>query len=352
MKIIQVMPEFGLAGAEIMAENLIYNLQESGVDVIVVSFYEFHSPITERMKSKNIQIVYLNKKRGLDFSIISKLRALCQKERPNAIHTHRYVLPYVFLATIGLNIKIVHTVHNVAEKEVPLKQQKLQYLLFRNKRIIPVAITPLVKESIEKRYKIEKRKIPMVFNGIDLNNYYQKADYSLHNQGVILHVGRFTDQKNHRVLIKAFRKVIMQHPDCILKLIGDGELLDDIKKLCKEYSIQDNVIFMGLRDDISKQMVDSDIFVLPSNYEGMPITLIEAMATGLPIIATAVGGVPDMLTSMNGVLIENKCDDLAKAIELLLNSKEKRSKLGKKAIEDSIRFSSREMTKNYLNLYQ
>ena len=118
MKIIQIMPEFGLAGAEIMAENLSYGLSNKGNDVILVSFYSKETEITKRLVQHGFEIVYLDKRQGFDKTIITKLRKLFVKEKPEVIHTHRYVLPYVFIAAYGIPLRIVHTVHNVATKEV------------------------------------------------------------------------------------------------------------------------------------------------------------------------------------------------------------------------------------------
>ena len=117
MKIIQIMPDFGMAGAETMVENLTYGLAAEGHDVLVISLFDLHTAITERIENRGIKIKYLGKKRGFDPSIISKMRKIIKAYQPDVIHTHRYVLPYAFLASMGFKAKRVHTVHNVAQKE-------------------------------------------------------------------------------------------------------------------------------------------------------------------------------------------------------------------------------------------
>ena len=114
MRIIQVMPEFGLAGAEVMAENLAYGLKNEGHDVLILSFYSMHTAITDRLEKNGIRIEYLGKKKGLDLSIVFKMRKIMKRFKPDVVHTHRYVLPYAFFAAAGLNAKRVHTVHNIA----------------------------------------------------------------------------------------------------------------------------------------------------------------------------------------------------------------------------------------------
>lgn len=351
MKIIQVLPAFGLAGAEIMAETLIYELKKNNIEPVVVSLYNFNSSITDRITSQNIKIYYLDKKVGFDFSVITKLRKIVKAEKPDAIHTHLYVLPYVYLSTLGLPIKIVHTIHNIADKEVSAKQQILHKYLFPKKRVIPVAISPLVKETVINRYGRKLKNIPMVYNGIDMTKYFPKKDYSLHNEGTIVHIGRFNAQKNHSMLIMAFKMVTEHYPNAKLLLVGDGELKQTVMNLVEDYHMNKNIIFMGLRDDISDILFNSDIFVLPSNYEGMPMTIIEAMSTGLPIIATRVGGIPDMISDKSGILIDNDYKELASKIILLLSDERLREKIGYIAEEESKNFSSYAMAKKYISLY-
>ena len=118
MKIIQIMPEFSLAGAEIMCENLTYELHKLGYDVFIISMYNYHSEITERMEKNGIKIWYLDKMPGWDFSMIEKMEKIFIQEKPDVIHTHRYVMQYAIPAAILAKVKRrIHTVHSVAKAE-------------------------------------------------------------------------------------------------------------------------------------------------------------------------------------------------------------------------------------------
>lgn len=353
MKIIQIMPEFGLAGAEVMAENLAYGLKNKGHDVIMVSLYKLNTPITDRLEKQGITINYLGKKRGFDLSIVPKLRKIIKRYNPDVIHTHRYVLPYAFLSSFGLRIKRIHTVHNMAEKEVPYKQIRLQKILFRYLKVIPVAITPLTQQSIENCYGIKRRDIPLVYNGIDLSKCIKKKKVSIGEKITILHVGRFAKQKNHKMLIEAFSDVINQYPNCELKLVGNGDLVKDVKDQVYKLHLTKNVHFLGLMSDVYEIMSESDIFVLPSVYEGMPITLIEAMGTGLPIIATSVGGVPDIIEDKkSGLLINVSKQELADAIINIIKNQELRATISNGAYKSAYKFSMENMTNSYIALYE
>jgi glycosyltransferase involved in cell wall biosynthesis len=354
MKIIQIMPEFGLAGAEIMCENLIYELVEQGEEVVVVSLYDYHSAITERLEKKNIKVIYLHKKPGLDFSMIIKLVKLFKIEKPDVIHTHRYVMQYAIPAAIITGIKQrVHTVHNVAKKENSNLARKVNFLFFKFAHVIPVALSEKIQKTIEEEYRINIKKIPVILNGIDLKKCLPKSSYNLNNPIRILHIGRFSEQKNHEGLVQAFALFVKLHPDSKLILVGDGEKKTHIENLVNEFNLSSKVLFCGIQSDIYGYLHDADIFILPSLYEGVPMTLIEAMGTGLPIVATAVGGVPDMLNNEKEALLTSKnVDELCAALNRFVEDQSFRELCGNNALKRSQLFASKYMADQYISIYK
>ena len=146
MKIIQIMPEFGLGGAEIMCETLTYGLKKYGHNVIVVSLFDYQSAITKRMKDHEIDIRYMNKHPGLDLSIIFKLVKLFREEKPDVIHTHRHVLQYAVPAAILAGVKRrIHTIHSVATKENNKIGRIFNKISFCACGVIPVALSSAVR---------------------------------------------------------------------------------------------------------------------------------------------------------------------------------------------------------------
>ena len=126
MKILQVIPYFCFGGAETMCENLTYVLQKQGHQVTVVSLYARRTPISERMEHAGVRILYLDKKMGLDLSMIPKLRKIMRAEQPDVVHTHLDVIKYAVAAARMAGVhKCVHTVHNVADKEAEGRVQKI-----------------------------------------------------------------------------------------------------------------------------------------------------------------------------------------------------------------------------------
>ena len=354
MKIVQIMPEFGLAGAEVMCENLIYELIKLGHKVTVVSMYNYHSVITERLEREGVEIRYLNKKPGLDLSIVAKISRILREIRPDVVHTHLYCAKYAIPASIVARVKHrVHTVHNIAEKENEALARKLNKFFFAHCKVIPVALSELIRYSIVKEYRIEKDNVPVIYNGINLSKCMCKDDYSIKGSFKILHIGRFSEQKNHIGLLNAFKQFHDKCSDSELWLVGDGEKRSEIEMFVNENGLDSSVKFFGLRNDVYDILHDADVFTLPSNYEGIPMTLIEAMGTGLPIVATAVGGIPDMLTNdVNALLVDNKTDAIANAFEQYFLSEDMRKTHGKSARTRSTAFSAITMASQYERVYK
>ncbi len=355
MRIMHVVPELKLAGAQIMVENLSSKLKGKGQEPIIVSLYNINTPIVERLNSAGIKVYFLDKKSGFDPRAILRLRKLIKKEKPDIIHTHSYALKYAYFAVKATKYKrLVHTVHNLADRETTPINLKLERKLFRKGKVQPVAISPLIKESIMLFYDLGSDSVPMIFNGIPLDKCLVKKDYKEKNDRVrIIHIGRFQEQKNHEMIVRAMVDVCKKHPESKLSLFGEGELLDSVKKQVEELKIDSKIVFEGLTDDPYKELNSSDIFILPSKWEGMPITLIEAMASAMPCVVTAVGGVPDMVEdNISGLISEIDESDLSEKICYLIENEDVRKRLGEAALEKSKMFSSDEMCDKYIDLYK
>ena len=352
MNIVQIIPMFGLAGAETMCENLTYELVELGHKVAVISLYDYHLAITERLENAGVNIRYLGKKRGLDLSMIRKIRRVLKEIKADVVHTHLYSIEYAVPAAILAGIKHrVHTVHNIAEKENRRRARKLNKFFFKHCHVVPVALSELIRNSIVREYKLSKDKIPVVFNGIDLSRCIPKTDYSVNGNFKILHIGRFSEQKNHIGLVRAFKLFHDKHADSELWMIGDGEKKAEIEQYVAENDLGASVKFWGLQSNVYGYLHDADIFTLPSNYEGIPMTLIEAMGTGLPIVATAVGGVPDMLDDESALLVSPEDNCICEAFEKYYESEYLRRLHGEKSMEKSNLFSSSVMAEKYSEIY-
>jgi len=354
MKVMQIIPNFDLAGAETMCENLIYELSKRGVSVIAVSMYSYETSITKRLEKAGVDIRYLGKKKGLDLRVFWRFLVLFLKEKPDVVHTHLYACKTAMLMAILARVKIrVHTVHNIAERESNYLSRRINKILFKWFDVVPVALSEEVQKTVAIEYKIKAGNIPVIYNGINLDKCRKKQSYSSKSKFKVLHIGRFSEQKNHKMIIEAFYCFLKIYPNAELHLIGDGETKVIIEKYVEDHSISDHVKLLGKHGNVYPFLSDADVFILPSKYEGMPMTLIEAMGTGLPIIATAVGGVPDMLTNgKDALLIDVSKEQFIRALKRLAEDEKLRQSLGEEAWITAHKFSASCMAEKYLKIYR
>ena len=355
MKIMQIIPYFCFGGAEIMCENLTCALVKAGQEVTVVSLYDDRTPIARRMEEVGIRIVYLDKKPGFDLSMVPKLNRLIRQERPDVVHSHLNILKYAALAARLAGVsKCIHTVHSLADREAEDRIEKcIKGFYFRRGWSVPVALTPEVQSSVAEFYGLPLSRVPVIYNGIDLSRCVPKTTYETGQTLTILHVGRFDVPKNHAGLLEAFRLLRETHPECRLRLVGDGDLRPQMEALAREKGVADFVEFCGMQSNVYPYLHDADIFTLPSIYEGNPMTVIEAMGTGLPIVASRVGGIPDMIShGESGLLVEPEpkaiCDGLARLVE----DQALRQRLGEAARKQSQTFSAEHMARDYIACYR
>ncbi len=353
MKIMQVIPNFGYGGAEVMCAGLAIELKKMGHDVLVVSLYTLKTSIVDEMISNNVRFVTLGKKGGVDFFFFFKLAEIIHKEKPDVVHSHLYATKYAqFLASIfGVKTK-VFTIHNEAVKDGTKIDHFLNRFLLKFCNVTPVTLSNDLIESSCKVYGPKLRHMPVVFNGIPLDKCLPVDAYA--KEAVkFLHVGRFMEAKNHKKMVEGFVKAKKKCPNIELFMYGEGPLQSEIMQLVEKYEAVSYIHYCGISSDIYSVMHEMDVFLLPSLWEGFPMTLVEAMGTGLPIIASNVGGIPNMLkNNYSAMIIEPNSECVCESIVALCNDLSLREKLGRNALDDSVKFSSKGMALSYLNVYE
>ena len=353
-KVMLVTPTLAMGGAEIMCENLAYALRDLDIDISVISLYKKETIISKRLESAGIKVLYLNKHPGFDLKIFFKLYKLFKSEKPDVVHSHNNSIQYAMPAAILRGVKKkIHTVHNIAEKELIKPTRLIARILYHIFGVTPVALNNVVKSTVQYQYGLKDESIPTVYNGIDFSRCIVKKDYAIDGNFKILHIGRFCKEKNHEMLLRAFKMFNTNFPNSVLWLIGDGPERKHIEGLASELELNANVEFFGIQDNVYEFLSRADAFVLPSLYEGMPMTILEAMGTGLPIIATNVGGIPTIIDNhKNGILIDVDVAQLTDAFCELYQKEEIRKLLGVNAKSKSFMFSADEMAKQYVKIYE
>lgn len=349
--IVHIIPSLEIGGAEMMLEGLVLEQSKNHV-VFIISLYNYNTDISNRIINNNIKVIFLNKKHGIDLKLLFSLRKVLKSIKPNIIHTHLYALNHLLLSLFFRRKSIFHTLHTTVDKEFGLFNRLFISLFYRLKIVNPIVISNQIQQSFIKLYRF-KTPPPIIWNGVELNKIPSKENYKVNSVIKIVHIGNFKEAKNHVNLINKFYELIKINPNYELNLIGTGELLPVIQKLVFDLKLKSNVVFLGQRNDVRSILKEFDIFVLPSLWEGMPISIIEAMAAGLPIICSRVGGIPDMIDSgENGILIDSDLNQFINTIVYISSNQMTRELLGLNAKKKSIMFSSENMAEKYMLYYE
>jgi glycosyltransferase involved in cell wall biosynthesis len=205
-----------------------------------------------------------------------------------------------------------------------------------------IAVSEEVKTSITKTLPaIPQKKIVSICNSVDVQRYGKHGERAAlrhelglgEHQQVAAMVATFKEQKGHRYLLDALPKVVKEFPDLSVLFIGDGELKTEIQAQALGLHLENHVHFLGNRQDVPALLAASDFFVLPSLWEGLPMALIEAMASGLPVIATQVSGTSQvMVHGETGLLVApGNAKELERAMLDLLSHPDMFMKMGKAA---------------------
>jgi glycosyltransferase involved in cell wall biosynthesis len=251
-------------------------------------------------------------------------------------------------------------VHNIAECEIEPRARWLQRLVYRQ-GVIPVAVAREVAASLERMYGIGGCRV--VWNCIPIDLYASpqttraawRAKQGFPEEAILfVCVARFAPQKNHALLINAFAKGPASDPRAHLVLAGEGVLRAELQVRVNQLGLTSRVHFLGLRTDIPDVLGASDVFVLSSAYEGNPLSVIEAMAAGLPVVGTSVGGVPELLQNgTEGFIVPpDNAEQLSDAMMTLLKDGNLRSVMGAAAATRAKeKFDVSAMIRAYEELY-
>ena len=355
MRVMIVVHGLETGGAEMMVLHLARELDRAGHPVRVVSLHGDETDVAGLMRRAGIDVVALNKAGGPDPRTVLRLRAQMRDFSPTVVHTHLPVLEYVLPAArlYGRRVGIIHTVHNLARAETRHRVLRAVNRRAFSHGVVPVALNEEVRSSICREYALPPSAVPVVGNGIDLDAFRGPQRRGLRGAGArLLCVARLAPAKNHALLLQTVALLRESGRDVSLTLVGDGPLRGRLEELARELGISERVRFAGRRTDTPAFYRDCDLFVLLSDYEGMPMSIIEAMASGLPVVATRAGGVGELVDDgVSGALVEADAAAAAEAIAAICDDPALYARLSAGAVRTSSRYSATAMMEKYVGLY-
>jgi len=319
--------------------------------------------LVSEMRKRDIRFLWLKESTQVyDYKFLKNITQLVKESRIDLIHSHTWGTDfYGYWASKILGVPMLATVHNryyIFGKWT--RRLSYKVLISHVQKIVAVSkdIQNLLKEDL----KLLPQKIKLIYNGIDTSKFEKKFDQeklrkelNLLKEDLILgNVGNLREVKDHYTLILSFSKVSPFFPQAKLLIIGEGELKTNLFKLRAELELEDKVLLLGHRDDIPSLLNLMDVFILSSRLEGCSISILEAMASGKPVIATRVGGNPELvLEGKTGFLVPSaEPEKLAETIIQLLKDEKLRKKMGEEGRKRVMeKFSRESMVKNYEELY-
>ena len=317
-----------------------------------------NSELAIKLRMMNENFVGIPMRSEFDFPAAIKISKVIKSKKIHIIHTHT-----AHSHSIGVLAKVLkRNVKLIAHRRVdfPLKKNIFSRMKY-SKTDKVIAISEGVKNALIKS-GIEEGRIAIVYSGIDLSKFDRKFELDalrkeyrvIEGKFIVGNIAHLAEHKGHKYLIESVKIVTEQSPDILFVIVGEGKLKLELKSLARKLGVNDKVIFTGFREDIPELLYTFDIFVLSSYLEGLCTSLMDAMAMRKAIVATNVGGIPEVVKdSINGILVPPKNPEkLAEAILALRNNEGLRKNMGtagRSIVEE--KFSSSRMVLNIEKVY-
>lgn len=340
IKVLQLLVAMPVGGAEIMVADIAAGLDPARFEVVTACLGA-PGPMGEELRRRGREVLSLGLdiKRTRAWSLVRRVRRLLREVRPDILHTHLYHANlYGRLAALGLGLPgVVATVHNIYSR---VKWHRcLANRLLAGISDYVLVFSPQVKEDVVRYDRVPAARLRMLTPGVRLGELGpgESKDAAKKRLGVsgfcLGNVARLEEQKGHEDLLVAVSRLHREIPELTLLLVGEGTREDRLRGLAQELGLQQVVRFLGTRRDIPRILQALDVFVMPSRWEGIPLTLLEAMGSGLPVVSTRVGRAPEIVEDgANGRLVPVADPGaLARAVLELYQEPHKRREWGEQA---------------------
>jgi glycosyltransferase involved in cell wall biosynthesis len=363
IKVLETIRQGKIGGGETHVLDLVEQLDKEVYDPIVLSFTD--GPMINRLHGMGIKTHIIETERPFDFFKWGQVKKLLEAEQVDILHAHgTRALSNTFWAAKALKLPIIYTVHGWsfhADQSPLIKKYRTlgeQFLI--SKADVTVCVSENNLQDGQRLFDMSRATV--IKNGINLKKFNSgnvhkdiRAELGIAKETVLVgYIARITSQKDPITLLKAIAAVPAE-VDLHFLLVGEGDLKEEALKFARQLKIMHRVTFIDFRQDVPDILNAIDIYCLPSLWEGLPIGLLEAMAMGKAIVATAIDGTKEVVNHMeNGLLFPPMAADrLTEAFILLAKDKSLRNSLSSHARQSvQENFNLEHMTKQVEHLYQ
>lgn len=359
----QVLHTLNVGGAEVLACRLARGLADSFRFVFVC--LDELGTLGREMREEGFPVAILGRRSGLDWGCAWRLGRFLRGQRVDLVHAHQYT-PFFYALMARMSYRrppVLFTEHGRHFPDYPRRKRLWANRLLLERRDRVVGVGQSVRQALIDNEGFPPERVDVVYNGISLAAKTSSGD----RQGVraelgleddtplILQVARLDYLKDHATAVRAMAEVVRQYPQARLVLVGEGPERKAIEDLIASMGLRDRVQLLGLRLDVSRLLAGADLFLLSSISEGIPLTIIEAMAAGLPVVATRVGGVPEVVEDGRTGLLAPAGDPVAlgAGILKLLTAPARRREMALRGQDRALHeFSEPNMIAAYEKLYR
>ncbi|MCI0551208.1 MAG: glycosyltransferase [Anaerolineae bacterium] len=340
--VLQLIDGLNIGGAEILLRDLSVGLAQRGFRVSIG--YSTPGPLARDLNDLGLPLTRLPRLMRVDPILFGGMIRLMHKDLPQIVHTHLFKSDFhgrLAARIVGVPV-VVSTLHSIdrwAQKR-PLGNLYGWTSRFAD-RII--AISDDVKNFHMANTAVDESKFVTIENGVDIQRFTRqktlgeeiRKEFNLDDSAPVFGiVGRLTPPKDHRVFLQAAALILQSIPRARFLIVGDGPLRDDLEAHMRELDIQNSLLFTGMRRDIPAVLAALDVLVISSLWEGIPVTLLEGMASALPMVATKVGSIPEVVTDETAILVQpSDPTAIAQACLKLANDQELRLSMGQAGLK-------------------
>jgi glycosyltransferase involved in cell wall biosynthesis len=360
MRILHIISSLSAGGAEVYVRDLSTRMVHEGHDVCIAYIssakevnrcVEYETSFKRTLTEAGICFFEIGHKcRRWQWKGGASLSRILEKFKPDVIHSHLYY--GLFFKALSLtSIPLVYTHHNQR-----LGKGRFLYPFFNKIVDRYVGISIECTKALE---TVTSINVANIYNGVNIGRLKVKCEYDYHKTNLeALAIGTLGEQKNFRLLICACNDLLVRRNDLtdrfMLKIAGEGPQKKELHALINRLNLTANIKLLGNRQDVPQLLHGSDVFIMSSSWEGLPISLLEAMMTGLSVIVTDVGGCREVVEScFAGIVVPpQNIQALSEALEELIVDVEKRTVMGIRAKKNAQRFTIDHACEQHLDLYQ
>jgi glycosyltransferase involved in cell wall biosynthesis len=332
------------AGVGEHALSLLIGLRNADMNPYIVAPAPLLESVEKELREFGIVSLPMDMSSPLDWREIVRLASFLRKESIDIVHCHMAIASFCAAPIAwwsGVPV-VIETSHG---REIWRQGKFFKGSFWFDRQIGRlinryIAVSGAAADHLINNKRIPEHKITVIHNGRDLTHFQPpsasqtiaaRRALKLHDEPTILMLSRFSAEKGHRLLLDAIVRLLPRWPRLVVLLAGDGPLENEIRERCRSAHLENNVRFLGYRSDPHELFAASDLVVLPSAIEGLPLAAVEALAAGRPVVATAVGGTPEVvIDGETGLLSKNDANQFAAAIEQLLADPVKRIKMARR----------------------